>query len=119
LEDMEMKSVLYGVLAVALTAVSASAEMPPQGPVAVRIADLDLNNPAQAERALDRLERAARHVCLPDGPLEDNLRLRRAVDACAADALAQAVARLNAPEVSRQHAELTDRAARVRSAALR
>jgi UrcA family protein len=66
--------------------------------VSVRYGQLDLSRTEDAELMLDRLQRAAVAAC--QVPLAD-ASVRRAIEACEAEALEDAVARLNEPEVTR------------------
>jgi UrcA family protein len=67
--------------------------------VRVRLADLDLANPAGAEAGLRRIHNAAREICGPDSDFEFS-EVRRIHEACMLDVVDRAVARLGNPTVS-------------------
>jgi UrcA family protein len=65
----------------------------------VYLGDLDLNSNTGAERAMQRIHRAARDVCGPDTDLRA-FDQRREYDQCVAQAEEQAVATLDRPMVT-------------------
>ncbi|MBI1185885.1 MAG: UrcA family protein [Alphaproteobacteria bacterium] len=77
-----------------------------RGEVAVRYADLDLDDPADAFLLYRRMERAAVEACggRPNGygPIETRLR-RIAFNECVEGAMNRAIARLHEPAVTAYH----------------
>ncbi len=83
------------LLSLAPMAPSLAAELGPD--VTVRYHDLDLNTAAGAEELLERIKAAAASVCKPLYTGQLSSRLRR--DACQRQLTAQAVEKVNRPQV--------------------
>jgi len=88
-----MKAPLLAALAALTLAAPALSATPA---VRVAYADLDLTAPADAQAMLQRIRKAARQVC-ENGETTHEAVLR--YDACRREAVARAVAALNAPAV--------------------
>jgi UrcA family protein len=73
--------------------------------VSVRYADLDLSRTEDAEALLSRLTFATTRACAVDETARPNSSARRAAAACREAALSEAVARLDAPELTRLYAD--------------
>ena len=65
----------------------------------MRIADLDLQSAVGADMAYARIRRAAKEVCAP--AMSHSLALLAASERCETQAIARAVAAVNAPALSR------------------
>src|SRR6188472_2542828 len=102
--------VLLLVATATLLTSTAQAQFPPAPEtrtvnIKVKFGDLDLDNPADARILFSRLEKAAKHACGPVA-LSPSLydvapaMFERDYKACVEEALANVVARLNAPLVS-------------------
>lgn len=70
---------------------------------AVRYADLDLTQAADADIMISRIERAARRVCRTGGV--SDIAMRSSVRACAREAAANTIASMANPMVSARYAE--------------
>jgi UrcA family protein len=114
-----MKTMLFGLAAVALLGAPASAEPMADAPTVVRFADLNLTDVRDAGILLDRLERAAGQVCTGDGAQPRGTTQRQAYRACREDVVRRAVARLKAPELARQYAQALEERDPVRTAGVR
>jgi UrcA family protein len=95
-------------------AAHASAPAPATAPESetrlIKYADLDLSHNADVRRLYHRIRTAAREACGGSyllAPL-----MARDLKRCAEDATARAVARVNAPSLTRYHATLTHASAR-------
>ena len=87
-----------------MAAVSTTVELQDDGPSRiVKFADLDLTHSQGAAVLYSRIKSAARAVCLP----ADNwmIKLRSIADHCRDDAIARAVADVNAPALTTYHME--------------
>lgn len=102
-----MNRLSVAVIAVALLASPAAAEPFVVGAQArewtISHADLDLTRDRDADIMLARLQRAAEIVCALPELDRPSLAARRAVAACEAETLAEAVRRLDAPLVRQRH----------------
>jgi UrcA family protein len=92
-----MKTILLGALALALAlpAAASAGQM-----VAVRTDDLSLSRPADAQRLLRRLDRAALDVCGASIVSVREMQAATRASDCYAQAMAQAVAQVGSPTVS-------------------
>lgn len=90
-----------GVATVSLFSASAQAE-PAVPSVTVSLGNYDLSRPADASAAYARLQRAARAVCNP--PLTLELKSRQLHQQCYAEALTNAVARIDSKQLTALHA---------------
>ena len=97
-----------GVLALGLSSGAAFANLTDRGTeaVAVSFAELDLSKPAGAEALYDRLQRAAQEVCGINERFYSPYYIAGSAErrACYQDALDRAVAQLDEPLVTEQHA---------------
>jgi UrcA family protein len=94
-------------LAIATHASASSAESETR---LIRYADLDLSQDTDVRRLYHRIRTAAREACGGSYLLAPVM--SRGLKRCAEDATARAVARVNAPSLTRYHATLTHASAR-------
>ncbi len=71
--------------------------------VTVSHSDLDLSRADDAASLLSRLRYAATRACEVEGVRSESPALRRAVEQCRTDAVAEAVAQINSPPLTRLH----------------
>lgn len=99
-----MKPLLCGIAALALLTAPALAETPskpqPEGFSHVRYTDLDMRSDTGADLLLSRLKRAAERACEADMLAASTRAQGRAFRTCRADALANAVARIDDPNLT-------------------
>lgn len=93
-----MKSILLAAFA-ALAIVPAAEAGAPSTPPTLKVAyaDLDLAKDRDAQAMLKRIRRAAASLCAPDATSHADI---LAADTCRREAVARAVARLDAPAVT-------------------
>lgn len=99
---------LAASLALALGVLPATADPveTAQGPaeaVPVAFADLDLTRAEDAAALMSRLQVATARACSASAVPRPSPATLRAIDACRAEAMDAAVARINAPELTRLH----------------
>ena len=93
-----MKPILIAAFAAVAVAPAALAAAPPPPPgLKVAYADLNLREPGDAPAMLQRIRRAAASICAPDANGHAEI---LAADACRRQAVARAVATLDAPAVT-------------------
>jgi len=105
--EVEMKafSTVAALFLLAAPAFAGAAETAAQQPqVRVQRDDLDLTRTEDARVLLARLDDAADRVCASGLVDRPSNAARRAIEACRKEALAEIVARLDAPEVARLYA---------------
>jgi UrcA family protein len=109
-----MKRLVFAAAALAILAGPAFAADGPQAhepthePVraaAVGLTDLDLSQPADQAALLSRLQRATNSVCDVQPGVRPSPRTRRAMETCRAEAMEDALARLDQPMVTRLYAD--------------
>lgn len=82
--------------------------------VPVRFADLDLSQPQDAAALLSRLQVATARACSASEIPRPAPSALRAIEECRAEAMDAAVARINAPELTRLHQARVQQIAYVR-----
>ena len=92
-----------GLIATLGAAPLAAEEIPGAQAVPVRFADLDLSQPQDAAALLSRLQVATARACSASEIPRPAPSALRAIEACRAEAMDAAVARINAPELTRLH----------------
>jgi UrcA family protein len=109
------------IAAAALAATTGSAQAGPRGAApaaAVAYADLDLDDPGEAQEMLQRIRRTAAEVCRASaGGREDTPASRERYGRCHMNAVREAVRRLDAPAVRaayRNPGAATEQLARLR-----